>query len=130
MLMRWKATEHVKRSGRQRPDVSWGGGRGRPDLLAATPGDVAVLSAWPITVPWASRPSLGAYLDPDTVVSFEQFLSIVEQQDPVTDTDSHWRPQHIDLIHPLVTDDHVGRLETSPPMSSTSAKRPAAVRRA
>lgn len=51
-------------------------------------------------------------LSPDTVVSFEQFLSIVEQQDPVSEMNPHWRPQHVNLLHPLVTYDHVGRLET------------------
>lgn len=56
--------------------------------------------------------ALGVELDPDTVVSFEQFLSIVEQQDPVSEMDPHWRPQHINLMHPLVTYDYVGRLES------------------
>jgi hypothetical protein len=26
--------------------------------------------------------------------------------------DPHWRPQHVNLMHPLVSYDHVGRLET------------------
>lgn len=50
-------------------------------------------------------------LDPEADVSFEQFLSIVEQQDPLGEMDQHWRPQHINLMHPLVTYDHIGRLE-------------------
>jgi hypothetical protein len=54
---------------------------------------------------------LGLNPGPDTIVSFEQFLSIVEQQDPVSEMNAHWRPQHINLMHPLVTYDHIGRLE-------------------
>jgi Sulfotransferase family len=61
---------------------------------------------------WRMRPkALGVDLDPDTVVSFEQFLGIVEQQHPLTEMDSHWRPQHINLMHPLVSYDYVGRVE-------------------
>ena len=56
--------------------------------------------------------ALGLDLEPDTVVSFEQFLSVVEQQDPVSGMDPHWRPQHVNLMHPLVSYDHVGRLES------------------
>lgn len=56
--------------------------------------------------------SLGLAVDDDTVVPFEQFLAAVEQQDPLNEMDAHWRPQHLNLMHPLVTYDHVGRLET------------------
>jgi hypothetical protein len=31
--------------------------------------------------------------------------------DPL-DMDSHWRPQHLNLMHPLIHYDHIGRLET------------------
>ncbi|HYJ66405.1 MAG TPA: sulfotransferase family protein [Nocardioidaceae bacterium] len=62
---------------------------------------------WRKNVPAA----LGLDLSPDTTVPFEQFLSIVEEQDPVNEMDPHWRPQHVNLMHPLVTYDHVGRLE-------------------
>jgi Sulfotransferase family len=55
---------------------------------------------------------LGLPSDPDTIVTFEQFLGAVEQQDPVSEMDPHWRPQHINLLHPLVAYDHVGRLES------------------
>jgi Sulfotransferase family len=48
---------------------------------------------------------------PDEPVSFERFLSAVEEQDPVTEMDPHWRPQHVNLMHPLISYDHVGRLE-------------------
>jgi Sulfotransferase family len=63
---------------------------------------------WRKNVPAA----LGLDLSPDTIVSFEQFLSIVEEQDPVSEMDPHWRPQHINLMHPLVSYDHLGRLES------------------
>jgi hypothetical protein len=56
--------------------------------------------------------ALGVDVHADAVISFEQFLKLVEQQDPVTEMDPHWRPQHINLMHPLVTYDHVGRLES------------------
>jgi sulfotransferase famil protein len=65
-------------------------GRWRPDLLTA----------------WGLDPEAGE------VISFERFLSLVEQQDPLLEMDPHWRPQHINLLHPLVTYDHVGKLET------------------
>jgi len=53
--------------------------------------------------------SLG--LSPDEPPTFEEFLGAVEEQDPVDDMDPHWRPQHVNLLHPLVTYDHVGKLE-------------------
>jgi Sulfotransferase family len=56
--------------------------------------------------------ALGFPVDPGVVVTFEQFLGAVEQQDPVREMDPHWRPQHVNLIHPLVEYDLVGRLET------------------
>jgi hypothetical protein len=55
---------------------------------------------------------LGLDVDPDTVISFEQFLAAVEEQDPVSGMDPHWRPQHVNLMNPLVTYDRIGRLET------------------
>jgi hypothetical protein len=62
---------------------------------------------------WPTLPqALGVDLEPGTVISFERFLSIVEQQDPVSEMDPHWRPQHVNLLHPLVTYDYVGRLES------------------
>jgi hypothetical protein len=63
---------------------------------------------------WRRRnapPALGLSGDPEEPVSFERFLAAVEEQDPVSEMDPHWRPQHVNLIHPLVTYDHVGRLE-------------------
>lgn len=45
-------------------------------------------------------------------IPFEQFLALVEQQDPVSGMDPHWRPQHVNLILPLVEYDHVGHVET------------------
>ncbi len=57
-------------------------------------------------------PSMDLPADPDVPVTFEQFLDAVEQQDPLTEMNPHWRPQHINLLHPLVAYDHVGRLES------------------
>lgn len=45
-------------------------------------------------------------------IGFEQFLTAIEQQDPVAEMDPHWRPQHVNLLHPFVTYDHVGHVET------------------
>jgi hypothetical protein len=56
--------------------------------------------------------ALGLPEDPDVPVSLEQFVSGVEQQDPLVEMDPHWRPQHVNLMHPVVTYDHVGRVET------------------
>jgi Sulfotransferase family len=55
---------------------------------------------------------LGLTARPDLRITFEQFLGAVEQQDPRTEMDPHWRPQHINLLHPLVRYDHIGHLET------------------
>lgn len=49
---------------------------------------------------------------PSEPVSFERFLSAVEEQDPMTEMDPHWRPQHVNLMHPLISYDHVGKLES------------------
>ena len=54
---------------------------------------------------------MGVPDDPDSPVTFEQFLSVVEQQDPL-EMDLHWRPQHLNLMHPLVSYDLVGHVET------------------
>lgn len=51
-------------------------------------------------------------IDPESTPTFEQFLSAVEQQDPISEMDPHWRPQHVNLMHPVVTYDRVGRLES------------------
>ena len=69
-----------------------------------------------VTVPglWRDdvRATLGLSAEPDDEVSFEQFLTAVEQQDPIAQMDPHWRPQHVNLMHPVVQYDHIGRLET------------------
>jgi hypothetical protein len=54
---------------------------------------------------------LGLPRDRNSPVTFEQFLSAVEQQDPL-EMDLHWRPQHLNLMHPLVSYDLVGHVET------------------
>jgi hypothetical protein len=55
--------------------------------------------------------ALGFDATPDTVLSFETFLAALERQDPLM-MDAHWRPQHLNLLHPLVTYDRIGRLES------------------
>lgn len=49
--------------------------------------------------------------DPDRVPTFEEFITVLTLEDPIA-MDPHWRPQHLNLMHPLVTYDHIGRLET------------------
>jgi Sulfotransferase family len=44
-------------------------------------------------------------------VSFDQFVAALEAEEPIR-MDAHWRPQHLNLMHPLVEYDYVGRLET------------------
>lgn len=58
------------------------------------------------------RETLGRSGEPDGEVTFEEFLTAVEQQDPVTQMDPHWRPQHVNLMHPVLQYDHIGHLET------------------
>ena len=55
---------------------------------------------------------LGLPSDNETPLTFEQFVDAVEQQDPVIEMNPHWRPQHLNLWHPMVTYDHIGRLES------------------
>jgi len=55
---------------------------------------------------------LGLQVDDEGTVTFEEFLGAVEQQDPVGEMDPHWRPQHVNLLHPLVQLDLIGRLES------------------
>jgi hypothetical protein len=57
------------------------------------------------------RESLGLPPGLDEPLSFEQFLAGIEQQDPVTEMDPHWRPQHVNLMHPLIEYDRIGKLE-------------------
>lgn len=57
------------------------------------------------------RGSLGLPLGSAEPLSFEQFLAGLEQQDPVTEMDPHWRPQHLNLMHPLIEYDRIGKLE-------------------
>lgn len=57
------------------------------------------------------RPEVFAAMGLPLEVSFEQFLSAVEQQDPVSGMNPHWRPQHINLMHPVVSYDRIGRVE-------------------
>ncbi|TYL51610.1 sulfotransferase family protein [Nocardioides sp. BGMRC 2183] len=56
--------------------------------------------------------TLGLTEDVESEVSFEQFVTAVEQQDPVTEMNPHWRPQHVNLMHPVLHYDRIGRLES------------------
>lgn len=53
---------------------------------------------------------LGRADEPASEVTFEDFLRAVEQQEPLH-MDIHWRPQHLNLMHPVFTFDMLGRLE-------------------
>jgi hypothetical protein len=55
--------------------------------------------------------TLGLSEDPDHSPTFEQFVAALEAQPPL-EQDAHWRPQHLNLMHPLIDYDMVGRLET------------------
>jgi hypothetical protein len=54
--------------------------------------------------------TLGLPEDRESPVTFEQFVTAVELQEPLT-MDLHWRPQHLNLMHPMVEYDHVGHVE-------------------
>lgn len=56
--------------------------------------------------------ALGLPPDKDAELTFEQFLDAAEVQDPLSEMDPHWRPQHLNLMHPLVSYDRLGRLES------------------
>jgi len=49
--------------------------------------------------------------DYDEELTFDQFVAALEAQEPIR-MDPHWRPQHLNLMHPLIEYDFVGRLET------------------
>lgn len=58
------------------------------------------------------REPIQRILGVDSMPTFAQFLSAIERQDPAVEMDPHWRPQHVNLMHPLVTYDRVGKVET------------------
>lgn len=62
---------------------------------------------------WRSeiRRALGLPDVPEAQVTFDQFVAGLRAMDPL-DMDAHWRPQHLNLMHPHIHYDHVGRLET------------------
>ncbi|MGB0100584.1 MAG: sulfotransferase family protein [Nocardioides sp.] len=62
--------------------------------------------------PTKVREKLQLNAEPDATLSFEEFLDAVERQDPVREMDPHWRPQHLNLMHPVITYDRIGRLES------------------
>jgi hypothetical protein len=60
----------------------------------------------------ANAPRLGLSPDPAVRISFEEFLTAIERQDPLREMDPHWRAQHLNLLFPIVEYDHIGKLET------------------
>jgi hypothetical protein len=54
--------------------------------------------------------TLGLPQDREQVPTFDQFVAALEATEPIR-MDPHWRPQHLNLMHPLVEYDVVGRLE-------------------
>jgi hypothetical protein len=56
------------------------------------------------------RRTLGLPKDDEAPITFDQFVAALEAQEPIA-MDSHWRPQHLNLMQPLVSYDLVGRLE-------------------
>jgi hypothetical protein len=57
------------------------------------------------------RRALGLPKDHDQELTFDQFVAALEAQAPIR-MDAHWRPQHLNLMHPLIEYDLVGRLES------------------
>lgn len=57
------------------------------------------------------RRTLGLPDEVGLVPTFDQFIAAIEAQESAS-MDQHWRPQHLNLMHPLVTYDHIGRVET------------------
>lgn len=56
------------------------------------------------------RDQLGLPPGPTDPITFDQFVAAIESQAPI-EQDPHWRPQHLNLMHPLVEYDFIGRLE-------------------
>ena len=57
------------------------------------------------------RQALGQPPGPDAPVTLEEFVTALESQSPV-EMNAHWRPQHLNLMHPVVDYDVIGRLES------------------
>jgi hypothetical protein len=70
-----------------------------------------------IAAPWRLhyraevREVLGRPQEPDLPVSLEEFVEALEAQ-PGIEMNPHWRPQRLNLMHPLVEYDVLGRLES------------------
>jgi len=56
--------------------------------------------------------ALGEEPDEERPVSLDDFVTAIEQQDPVSEMNPHWRPQHINVMTSLIQYDHIGRIET------------------
>jgi hypothetical protein len=59
----------------------------------------------------AVRGALGLPETPEAPVTFDQFVAALETMEPL-EMNVHWRPQHLNLMHPVIRYDHIGRLET------------------
>lgn len=57
------------------------------------------------------RAVLGLSNDGDLPLSLEEFVTALEAQ-PAIEMNPHWRPQHLNLMYPLVDYDVVGHLES------------------
>jgi hypothetical protein len=55
--------------------------------------------------------ALGQEPDAARPVSLDDFVTGIERQDPVSEMNPHWRPQHINVMTSLIRYDHIGRIE-------------------
>jgi hypothetical protein len=55
---------------------------------------------------------LGLPADPERALTFEEFVAALEAHPDPRTMDRHWRPQHLNLMHPILEYDHVCRVET------------------
>ncbi|MEZ0578832.1 sulfotransferase family protein [Nocardioides sp. MH1] len=56
--------------------------------------------------------ALGQEPDEERPVSLDDFVLALERQDPVTEMNPHWRPQHVNVMADLIHYDQVGRIES------------------
>jgi len=57
------------------------------------------------------REQLGLPPAPGEPIGFDQFVTALETQELLA-LDPHWRPQYLNLMHPLIQYDFIGRIET------------------
>jgi len=56
--------------------------------------------------------ALGEEPDEERPVSLDDFVTGIERQDPISEMNPHWRPQHVNVMTSLIQYDHIGRIET------------------